>query len=84
MLSVVLLYIAHGIIPETVKKQVRDVLEISTKASDSDKNFKRLSRIDREKVIRQLTIEMRDAAKILEFEHAAYLRDKIKLLKGEK
>ena len=74
--------IAHGIVPETVKKQVRDVLEISTKTADSDKAFKRLSKFDKEKVIRQLTAEMRDAAKILEFEHAAYLRDKIEKLKS--
>ncbi|MBR5826461.1 MAG: excinuclease ABC subunit UvrB [Clostridia bacterium] len=74
--------LAHGIIPETVKKQVRDVLEISTKTADSDKNFKRLSKFDKEKVIRQLTAEMKDAAKILEFEHAAYLRDKIEKLKS--
>ena len=72
----------HGIVPETVKKQVRDVLEISTKTADSDKAFKRLSKFDKEKVIRQLTAEMRDAAKILEFEHAAYLRDKIEKLKS--
>ncbi len=72
----------HGIVPETVKKQVRSVLEISTKATETDKNFKRLSRFDKEKVIRQLTAEMRDAAKILEFEHAAYLRDKIEKLKS--
>ena len=74
--------IAHDIVPETVKKQVRDVLEISTKTADSDKAFKRLSKFDKEKVIRQLTAEMRDAAKILEFEHAAYLRDKIEKLKS--
>ena len=74
--------LAHDIVPETVKKQVRDVLEISTKTADSDKAFKRLSKFDKEKVIRQLTAEMRDAAKILEFEHAAYLRDKIEKLKS--
>ena len=74
--------IAHGIVPQTVRKQVREVLEISTKNSDGDKSFKRLNRYDKEKVIRQLTTEMRDAAKILEFEHAAYLRDKIEKLKS--
>ena len=41
-----------------------------------------ISKFDKEKVIRQLTAEMRDAAKILEFEHAAYLRDKIEKLKS--
>ena len=74
--------LSHGIVPETVRKQVRDVLEISTKSAGSDKEFKRMARADKEKLIRQLTAEMRDAAKILEFEHAAYLRDKIEKLKS--
>ena len=72
----------HGITPKTIVKEVRDVLEISKKGEDVDKSFKKLSRPDREKLIRQLTAEMRDAAKILEFEHAAYLRDKIEKLKS--
>ncbi len=72
----------HGIIPKTVTKQVRDVLEISTKKEDSDKSFKHLSRIEKEKTIRQLTAEMNDAARILEFEYAAIIRDKIEKLKA--
>ena len=43
-----------------------------------------MSRLDREKTIRQLTAEMREAAKMLEFEHAAFLRDKIEKLKSYK
>ncbi|MBQ5969855.1 MAG: excinuclease ABC subunit UvrB [Clostridia bacterium] len=73
---------AHGIVPKTIIKDVRDVLEISTKTKDVDKNFRKLSRLEREQVIKQLTAEMRAAAKILEFEHAAYLRDKIEKLKA--
>ncbi|MGN0448591.1 MAG: excinuclease ABC subunit UvrB [Acutalibacteraceae bacterium] len=72
----------HGIVPKTIVKQVRDVLEISTTKVDSDRSFKKLSRIDKEKLIKQLTAEMKDAAKILEFEHAAFLRDKIEKLKA--
>ncbi|MBQ1994795.1 MAG: excinuclease ABC subunit UvrB [Clostridia bacterium] len=72
----------HGIVPKTIVKEVRDVLEISKKGDDSDKSFKKMSRPDREKLIRQLTAEMREAAKILEFEHAAFLRDKIEKLKS--
>ncbi len=75
---------AHGIIPKTIVKDVRDVLEISTKTKDIDKQFRRMNRLEREKVIKQLTAEMREAAKILEFEHAAYLRDKIEKLKSMK
>lgn len=72
---------ANGIIPKTITKDVREILEISAK----DKQGKRkLSREDKQKLIAQLTEEMKSAAKILEFEHAAYLRDKIEKLKLEK
>ncbi len=71
----------NGIVPKTIKKDVRDILEIST--HDGDKPSKRMTREQREAMIKQLTAEMKAAAKILEFEHAAYLRDKIeKLRKG--
>ena len=71
-----------GITPVTIKKDVRDILEISSKVDD-DKPGKRLSGKEREQMIVRLTAEMKAAAKILEFEHAAYLRDKIeKLRKG--
>ncbi|MBQ3136054.1 MAG: excinuclease ABC subunit UvrB [Clostridia bacterium] len=69
--------IDNGIVPKTIVKQVRDVIEISEKKLDTDKAFAKLSRAEREKVIKQLTAEMKEAAKILEFEHAAFLRDKI-------
>ncbi len=74
----------HGIIPKTIVKQVHEVLEISASETDIDTSFKRMSRLDREKTIRQLTAEMREAAKMLEFEHAAFLRDKIEKLKSYK
>ena len=71
----------HGIVPKTITKDVREILEISTK----DKSGKRkMSRDEKQKLIAQLTEEMKSAAKILEFEHAAYLRDKIEKLKLEK
>ncbi|MBQ7598122.1 MAG: excinuclease ABC subunit UvrB [Clostridia bacterium] len=76
--------IAHGITPKTIVKEVHNVLEISSKVKDVDKQFRRMNRLEREKVIKQLTAEMREAAKILEFEHAAYLRDKIEKLKSMK
>ncbi len=69
--------IDNGIVPKTIVKQVRDVIEISEKKLDTDKAFSKLSRAEKEKVIKQLTAEMKEAAKILEFEHAAFLRDKI-------
>lgn len=72
----------HNIVPKTIKKGVRDILEIST--AHKDESGKRLSRAEREKLIIELTNEMKAAAKILEFEHAAMLRDKIAKLKEGK
>lgn len=72
----------HNIVPKTIKKGVRDILEIS--ATHKDESGKRLSRAEREKLILELTNEMKAAAKILEFEHAAMLRDKIAKLKEGK
>lgn len=72
----------HNIIPQTIVKKVSDIIEISTHSDDDKKSKKKLSRAEREKMIEQLTKEMKAAAKLLEFEHAAYLRDKIKELKG--
>ena len=74
---------AHGITPRTIQKDVREILEISTHADDK-KPRKRLSERERQEQIAKLTAEMRAAAKLLEFEHAAMLRDKIKELKEGK
>ena len=58
---------------------------ISTKESAESKGKKkRMSAAERQAMIQQLTLEMQNAAKMLEFEHAAYLRDKIKKLKEQK
>ncbi|HBM00583.1 MAG TPA: excinuclease ABC subunit B [Ruminococcaceae bacterium] len=72
----------YGIVPKTIKKDVRDILEISS--SKNEKSHKRMSRAEKEQMIKQLTAEMKAAAKILEFEHAAYLRDRINKLREEK
>lgn len=78
--------VEHGIIPQSIKKDVREVLEISSKDSTNNKlkSVKRMNPREREALIAKLTAEMKNAAKILEFEHAAYLRDKIKKLKEQK
>lgn len=75
----------NGIIPKTIIKDVRDVLEITKKTDDKKRNGKKsdlrkLPRREREKLIAQYTVEMKKAAKLLDFEHAAYLRDRIKEL----
>lgn len=74
----------HGITPTTIVKKVSEILEISTHNDSEFSNTKKLSKIQKQQLIESLTKEMRAAAKLLEFEHAAYLRDKIKKLRGEK
>lgn len=80
---------AHGIVPKTVKKGVRDIIEIGSK-DDSRKSRKgkdaprKLNASEREKMIAELTREMKSAAAKLEFEQAAYLRDRIKRIREGK
>ncbi|MEE3492261.1 excinuclease ABC subunit UvrB [Ruminococcus sp.] len=74
----------HGITPQTIIKKVGDIIEISTHTDDEMELVGRLSREQRIEMIKQLTKEMQAASKLLEFEHAAYLRDQIKKLKGLK
>ena len=74
----------HGIVPETIVKDVRDIIEITSKADDREKAISKMSRKEREELIVRLTAEMKQAAKILEFEHAAYLRDRIEKLRRGK
>ena len=73
----------NGIVPETIKKDVREILEISSKDNVQERIAKkRLSQNDKNQLIEKLTKEMRAAAKLLEFEHAAYLRDQIEKIKN--
>lgn len=72
----------HGIVPQTIVKKVSDIIEISTHSDSEFKNTNKLSKAQRQQLIDSLTKEMKAAARLLEFEHAAYLRDKIKKLRG--
>ena len=82
---------AHGIVPKTVTKGVRDIIEIGSK-DDSRKSRKgkgkdaprKLNASEREKMIAELTREMKSAAAKLEFEQAAYLRDRIRRIREGK
>ncbi len=73
----------HGIIPQTIKKDIRDIIDIGASDSKGKKKAEKLSKKDREKKIAELTTEMRSAAQKLEFEKAAYIRDVIKKLREE-
>ena len=75
---------ANGIVPKTIIKGVRDVLEISRREDTGTKRKKKLTAAERTAEIARLEKEMKEAAKLLEFEYAAILRDRITELKGEK
>ena len=72
----------HGIVPKTIIKEIRGEIVISEK--DDRPGRKRLSKVEREQMIDRLTRQMKEAAKILDFENAAFFRDQIeRLRKGE-
>ncbi|MCI9482225.1 MAG: excinuclease ABC subunit UvrB [Oscillibacter sp.] len=77
----------HGIVPKTIIKGVREVLEISAAAEDETartQQNRKLSQQERDAEIKRLEKEMKEASKMLEFEYAAVLRDRIIELRGEK
>lgn len=79
----------HGIIPKTINKGIRDIIEATTVAEDgiqyTTKHKKgRINKKDLEKIIEALEQEMKDCAKSLQFERAAQLRDKITELKEKR
>lgn len=78
----------NGIVPQTIIKEVRDVIEATKIAEDkveySAENSKVISEKDKKKLIKKYTEEMMEAAKNLQFERAAELRDIINDLKGKK
>ncbi|AEY65369.1 excinuclease ABC subunit UvrB [Clostridium sp. BNL1100] len=78
----------HGIVPTTIQKSVRDVLEATKVAEEEDKYYTRkketqMSEQELEKLIAKLQKEMKQAAADLQFERAAELRDKIESLRGK-
>ena len=75
----------HGIVPKTIVKDIRDIIEISTAADAVTKaNGVRMTSAERKKLIDELETKMRKAAQMLEYEIAAQLRDEIIRLRGEK
>ena len=76
---------AHGIVPQTIRKGVREMVEISRSAEEASKlSKKKLSDRERAETIARLEKEMKEASRMLEFEYAALLRDQIIELRGEK
>lgn len=77
---------AHGIIPKTIRKDIRDVIDIHSKeeVEQTVSANTKMSAKEKRELIEELTAQMKEAAKLLEFEHAAYLRDKIQELEGKK
>ena len=77
----------HGITPTSIDKEVRDILDITSKEKIEaipGMGKKRLNALEKAVLIKKLSSEMKNAAQLLEFEHAAYLRDKINEIKNSK
>ena len=76
---------AHGIVPKTIVKSVRELLEISTDAAPKLKSGGvKMTERERKELIASLESQMKKAAQMLEYEIAAQLRDEIIRLRGEK
>jgi len=75
---------AHGIVPKTIVKAVHELLEISRSADPTaEKHGVKMTKAERDASIAKLEKQMKEAAKMLEFEYAAALRDEIIRLRGE-
>ena len=76
---------AHGIVPKTIVKDVRELIEITQAEGEAaKKNGVKMTKAEREREIAKLEKEMRAAARMMEYEYAAVLRDRIIELRGEK
>ena len=76
---------AHGIVPKTIVKDVRELIEISRDAAEvTRKGGVKMTKREREEAIAKLEKQMRQAARMMEFEYAAALRDQIIELRGAK
>ena len=73
----------HGIVPKTIVKDIRDIIEISSPAEAVRRDGVRMTQAERKRLIEDLEKKMKKAAQMLEFEIAAQLRDEIIRLRGE-
>lgn len=79
----------HGITPKTIQKEIHDVIRATIAAEEQEEysttdKYGKLSKKEREKLIQKLEVEMKEAAKALDFERAAELRDLVLELKAER
>ena len=76
---------AHGIVPKTIVKDVRELIEITQSEADSARaDGVKMTKAEREREIARLEKEMKAAARMMEYEYAAVLRDRIIELRGKK
>ena len=76
---------AHGIVPKTIRKDVRDLIEITTQDVDvRGKGGLKMTKDERDREIARLEKQMKKAAQMMEYEFAAVLRDQIIQLRGER
>ena len=69
---------AHGIVPKTIIKSVRDLIEISSPTAErKGRNGVKMTKAEKEKEIARLEKQMKEAARMMEYEYAAVLRDQI-------
>ena len=74
---------AHGIVPKTIIKSVRDLIEISSPTAErKGRTGVKLTKAEKEKEIARLEKQMKEAARMMEYEYAAILRDQIIELRG--
>ena len=74
---------AHGIVPKTVIKSVRDLIEISAPTAErKGRSGLKMTKAEKEKEIARLEKQMKEAARMMEYEYAALLRDQIIELRG--
>ncbi len=73
----------NGIVPATIRKDVHEILDIGAMPTTPERRKLKFSQAEKQAMIKDLEKQMKEAAKMLEFEYAAMLRDKIAALKGE-
>ena len=71
----------NGIVPKTVIKGIHDVIDLGKKTESTKKPKKNMTKAEKEKLIAELTVEMKKASRELEFEKAAFIRDRINELR---